>query len=146
MRQRANISETFAPKLKAAETKLRHFVEKNERPPEVREQRIDVQFRGARTGKRAVICEQLEIDGLTDPFDLELWYGERVAVLGGNGVGKSHFLRLLGRRRRPSPTTAVSARRRRRARAVPPDPRASGVDRAPLLDILYDLDVVRGRR
>ena len=95
MRQRASISEAFAPKLKAAETKLRHFVEKNERPPEVAAQKIDVQLRGARTGKRAVICEGLEIAGLTDPFDLELWYGERVAVLGGNGVGKSHFLRLL---------------------------------------------------
>ena len=95
MRERAKISETFAPKLKAAETKLRHFVEKNDRPAEIRDQRIDVRLRGARTGKRAVICEQLEIAGLTDPFDLELWYGERVAVLGGNGVGKSHFLRLL---------------------------------------------------
>ena len=96
MRQRASISETFAPKLKAAETKLRHFVEKNERPVEVAAQVIDVQLRGARTGKRSVICERLEIEGLTDPFDLELWYGERVAVLGGNGVGKSHFLRLVG--------------------------------------------------
>ena len=95
MRERAKISEAFAPKLKAAESKLRHFVERNDRPPEVRDQRIDVRLRGARTGKRAVICESLEIAGLTDPFDLELWYGERVAVLGGNGVGKSHFLRLL---------------------------------------------------
>lgn len=95
MRQRAKISETFAPKLKAAESKLRQFLEKNERPPELREQKIDVRLRGARTGKRAVIAEQLEVAGLTEPFDLELWYGERIAVLGGNGVGKSHFLRLL---------------------------------------------------
>ncbi len=95
MRERAKISEAFAPKLKAAETKLRHFVERNDRPPEMRDQQIDVRLRGARTGKRAVICESLEIAGLTDPFDLELWYGERVAVLGGNGVGKSHFLRML---------------------------------------------------
>ncbi len=95
MRERAKISEAFAPKLKAAETKLRHFVEKHDRPPEVRDQQIDVRLRGARTGKRAVICESLEIAGLTDPFDLELWYGERVAVLGANGVGKSHFLRLI---------------------------------------------------
>jgi ATPase subunit of ABC transporter with duplicated ATPase domains len=28
-------------------------------------------------------------------FDLEVFYGERVAVLGSNGSGKSHFLRLL---------------------------------------------------
>ena len=53
------------------------------------------------------------------PFDLEVWYGERVAVLGSNGSGKSHFLRLLaaggsdpdkehqpvGRRRRSSRST-----------------------------------------
>jgi ATPase subunit of ABC transporter with duplicated ATPase domains len=95
MRRRAKISEVFAPKLKAAESRLRHFHERNERPDEVREQRIDMRLGGARTGKRAVIIEQLELSGLTDPFDLELWFGERVAVLGGNGVGKSHFLRLL---------------------------------------------------
>ena len=95
MRQRASISEKFAPKLKAAETRLRHFVEKNERPEQVREQRIDVRLRGERSGKRVVIAEGLSVEGLTDPFDLEIWYGERVAVLGANGVGKSHFLRLL---------------------------------------------------
>ncbi len=95
MSRRANMSDVFAPKLKAAESKLRQFVERTERPEEVREQRIDVQLRGARTGKRAVVAESLELSGLTDPFDLELWYGERVAVLGGNGAGKSHLLRLL---------------------------------------------------
>jgi len=31
------------------------------------------------------------------PFDLEVWFGDRVAVLGSNGSGKSHFLRLLAR-------------------------------------------------
>jgi ATPase subunit of ABC transporter with duplicated ATPase domains len=95
MRQRAKISDTFAPKLKAAESKLRQFLDKNERPAELTDQKIDVRLRGARTGKRAVITEQLEVAGLTDPFDAELWYGERIAVLGGNGVGKSHFLRML---------------------------------------------------
>jgi ATPase subunit of ABC transporter with duplicated ATPase domains len=54
-----------------------------------------MRLRGGRTGKRAVICEQLELTGLMRPFDLEIWYGERVAVLGSNGSGKSHFLRLL---------------------------------------------------
>ena len=46
-------------------------------------------------GRRALVVEQLELSGLTDPFDLEVDFGERVAVLGPNGVGKSHFLRLL---------------------------------------------------
>ena len=31
------------------------------------------------------------------PFDAEIWFGDRVAVLGSNGSGKSHFLRLLAR-------------------------------------------------
>ena len=56
-----------------------------------------MRLRGARTGKRAVVCEGLELTGLMKPFDLEVWYGDRVAVLGSNGSGKSHFLRLLAR-------------------------------------------------
>jgi ATPase subunit of ABC transporter with duplicated ATPase domains len=95
MRRRAKISEVFAPRLKAAESRLRQFLDKNDRPQTVRDQKIDMRLGGSRTGKRALAVQQLELHGLTDPFDLELWYGERVAVLGGNGAGKSHFLRLL---------------------------------------------------
>jgi ATPase subunit of ABC transporter with duplicated ATPase domains len=95
MRRRARYSDTFAPKLKAAESRLRQFVERRERPADIREQRIAVRLGGARTGRRALVVEGLELDGLTDPFDLELDFGERVAVLGANGAGKSHFLRLL---------------------------------------------------
>jgi ATPase subunit of ABC transporter with duplicated ATPase domains len=54
-----------------------------------------MRLKGGRTGVRAVTCEGLELTGLMQPFDLEVFYGERVAVLGSNGSGKSHFLRLL---------------------------------------------------
>jgi ATPase subunit of ABC transporter with duplicated ATPase domains len=54
-----------------------------------------MRLRGGRTGVRAVTCENLELTGLMQPFSLEIFYGERVAVLGSNGSGKSHFLRLL---------------------------------------------------
>jgi ATPase subunit of ABC transporter with duplicated ATPase domains len=54
-----------------------------------------MQLRGSRTGKRAVVCANVALTGLMQPFDLEVWYGDRVAVLGSNGSGKSHFLRLL---------------------------------------------------
>jgi ATPase subunit of ABC transporter with duplicated ATPase domains len=50
---------------------------------------------GGRTAKRAVVCSDLELTGLMNSFDLEVWFGERIAVLGSNGSGKSHFLRLL---------------------------------------------------
>jgi ATPase subunit of ABC transporter with duplicated ATPase domains len=144
MRRRAKISDTFAPKLKAAESKLRQFVERTEQPVKVRERRVDVRLGGARTGKRAVIIEQLELDGLTDPFDLEVWFGERVAVLGPNGVGKSHFLRLLA----GDGSVGHSGVARLGAGVVPglfhqthDHPEWTG---RTLLEILHDHDVVRG--
>jgi ATPase subunit of ABC transporter with duplicated ATPase domains len=94
-RQKASYNSDMASRLHAAETRLRKFEEAG--PPELapREQNVRMRLRGGRTGKRAVICENLELTGLMHPFDLEVWYGERVAVLGSNGSGKSHFLRLL---------------------------------------------------
>jgi ATPase subunit of ABC transporter with duplicated ATPase domains len=85
----------MASRYQAALTRLRMFEEAG--PPEAipREQDVTMRLRGARTGKRAVVCENLELTGLMSPFDLEVWYGDRVAVLGSNGSGKSHFLRLL---------------------------------------------------
>ncbi|MCW6004506.1 ATP-binding cassette domain-containing protein [Micromonospora sp. CPCC 205371] len=95
-KQKAAYNDGMASRYQAAQTRLRKFEEAGPPPLPPREQDIRMKLRGGRTGKRAVMCEQLEIDGLTYPFDLEIWYGDRVAVLGANGTGKSHFLRLLG--------------------------------------------------
>jgi len=95
-RQKASYNDAMASRLQAAETRLRKFEEAG--PPELppRDQNVRMRLRGGRTGKRAVICENLELTGLMRPFSVEVWYGERVAVLGSNGSGKSFFLRLLG--------------------------------------------------
>jgi ATPase subunit of ABC transporter with duplicated ATPase domains len=95
-RQKASYNDAMASRLQAAETRLRRFEEAG--PPELapREQNVRMRLRGGRTGKRAIMCENLELTGLTRPFSTEIWYGERVAVLGANGSGKSSFLRLLG--------------------------------------------------
>jgi ATPase subunit of ABC transporter with duplicated ATPase domains len=94
-RQRAATSDKFASRLRAAETRLEKFVEAG--PPEEvpRPQRITMRLKGGRTGKRALACKLLGLDGLLEPFDLEVFFGERLALLGANGTGKSHFLRLL---------------------------------------------------
>ncbi len=94
-RQKAAYNADMAPRLQAAETRLRRFVEAG--PPEAvpMPQNVRMRLQGGRTAKRAIICERLELTTLMKPFDLEVWYGERVAVLGSNGSGKSHFLRLL---------------------------------------------------
>jgi ATPase subunit of ABC transporter with duplicated ATPase domains len=85
----------MASRYQAAVTRLTKFEEAG--PPQAvpQEQDVKMRLRGGRTGKRAVVCTDLELTGLMQPFDLEVWYGERVAVLGANGSGKSHFLRLL---------------------------------------------------
>jgi ATPase subunit of ABC transporter with duplicated ATPase domains len=41
------------------------------------------------------MIDNLELTGLMKPFDAEIWFGDRVGVLGSNGSGKSQFLRLL---------------------------------------------------
>ncbi len=94
-KQKAAYNSDMAARYQAAQTRLRRFEDAG--PPETvpLEQHVSMRLRGGRTGKRAVICEQLELTGLMQPFDLEVWYAERVAVLGSNGSGKSHFLRLL---------------------------------------------------
>ncbi|WP_344616052.1 ABC-F family ATP-binding cassette domain-containing protein [Dactylosporangium salmoneum] len=96
-RTKAAYNDGLASRLQAAQTRLRKFEEAGPPPAPPKEQDIRMRLSGGRTAKRAIMCEQLELDGLTYPFDLEIWYGDRVAVLGGNGTGKSHFLRLLAR-------------------------------------------------
>ncbi|MGW1357604.1 ABC-F family ATP-binding cassette domain-containing protein [Streptomyces chartreusis] len=95
MQQYASRSDDMASRYQAARTRLRKFEEIGPPPEPPRKQEIRMHLRGGRTGVRAVTCEHLELTGLMKPFSLEVFYGERVAVLGSNGSGKSHFLRLL---------------------------------------------------
>jgi len=94
-KRRAAMSDANASRARAAETRLRHFDDDGPPPEAAREQKISMRLEGGRTGKRVVIIEDLELTDLAYPFDLEIWFGERVAVVGRNGTGKSHFLRLL---------------------------------------------------
>ena len=94
-KQKAAYNSDMASRYQSAQTRLRKFEEAGPPPLPPKEQSLRMNLRGGRTAKRAVICEQLEMEDLTFPFDLEIWYGDRVAVLGANGTGKSHFLRLL---------------------------------------------------
>ncbi|WP_193105025.1 ABC-F family ATP-binding cassette domain-containing protein [Brachybacterium sp. FME24] len=94
-KQKAAYNSDMAARYRAAQTRLARFEDAG--PPELqpREQKLAMRLRGGRTGKRAIICEGLELTDLMLPFDLEARFGDRIAVLGSNGSGKSHFLRLL---------------------------------------------------
>ena len=94
---KAASNSKMAGRYQAATTRLAKFVEAG--PPEAipLEQKVSMRLRGGRTGKRAVVATDLELTGLMRAFETEIWFGDRLAVLGSNGSGKSHFLRLLAR-------------------------------------------------
>ncbi|MFF0472245.1 ABC-F family ATP-binding cassette domain-containing protein [Streptomyces sp. NPDC004284] len=137
LRQAAAVSHEMASRYAAAQTRLKKFEEAGPPPEPPREQDIRMRLRGGRTGVRAVTCENLELTGLMKPFSLEIFYGERVAVLGSNGSGKSHFLRLLA----GDPSVAHTGTWKLGARVVPghfaqthAHPELAG---RPLVDILW---------
>jgi ATPase subunit of ABC transporter with duplicated ATPase domains len=95
LRIKATYNDGMASRYHAAVTRLRRF--EDEGPPQEvpRDQNVRMRLRGGRTGKRAVICENLVLTGNTQSFGTEIWFDDRIAVLGANGSGKSTFLRLL---------------------------------------------------
>ena len=96
-KQKAAYNDGMASRYQAAQTRLAKFEEAG--PPQATplQQNVSMRLTGGRTGKRAVIISDLGLTGLMRPFDAEIWFGDRVAVLGSNGSGKSNFLRLLAR-------------------------------------------------
>ena len=93
-------SPDMANKYHAMQTRLRKFEEAGapEAPP--LEQDVKVGLRGGRTGLRALTFEQVAIKNgsgefLTQPFNFEVFFGDRIAILGKNGTGKSHFFRMI---------------------------------------------------
>ncbi|GAA1588575.1 ABC-F family ATP-binding cassette domain-containing protein [Leucobacter aridicollis] len=94
-KQKAAYNSDMASRYRAAQTRLARFEEAGPPEEQPHDQHLEMRLGGGRTGKRVISCEQLELTGLMLPFDFEAWYGDRIAVLGSNGSGKSHFLRLL---------------------------------------------------
>jgi ATPase subunit of ABC transporter with duplicated ATPase domains len=95
LKVKAATNDGMASRYQAAQTRLRKFEEAGPPIAVPRQQRVTMRLGGGRTAKRAVVLQGLGLTGLTSPFDQEVWFGERVAVLGANGSGKSHLLRLL---------------------------------------------------
>ncbi|TWP48156.1 ABC-F family ATP-binding cassette domain-containing protein [Lentzea tibetensis] len=96
LQQQAKVSEVMAAKYRVMCGRLERYEEAGPPPELPSDEKVTPRLRGGRTGVRAITCEHLELTGLMKPFDTEIFFGDRVAVLGSNGSGKSHFLRLLG--------------------------------------------------
>jgi ATPase subunit of ABC transporter with duplicated ATPase domains len=95
LRVQAKISPDMASRYRAMAHRLEKFEAEGPPPDKPEEQKLTMRLRGGRTGVRAITANNLELSGLMKPFAAEIFYGERVGILGANGAGKSHFLRLL---------------------------------------------------
>jgi len=95
MRRKSAYNDNWASKARSAQHRLDRF-EEREKPPEKADvQSVRMRIEGGRTGKVALRVTGLSIAEIVGPFDAEVWFGERIGVIGPNGTGKTHFMRLL---------------------------------------------------
>ena len=94
LRRQLTMTDAAASRLRATQSKIKRH-EAAAPPERPKDQSVVMRLGGDRTGKRAVVIDGLSFPGLVSPFSTEVLFGERIGVLGLNGTGKTHFLRLL---------------------------------------------------
>jgi ATPase subunit of ABC transporter with duplicated ATPase domains len=95
MKQRAQISDVLAKRADAAESRWQRFVDAGPPPAPVRDEQIVVRIRGGDSARIVVALRNVGIGELVRPFEDEIHFGERVGLIGPNGSGKTHLIRLL---------------------------------------------------
>ena len=94
-KQRARYSDVWAKKADAAETRWKRFADSGPPPAPITDQHIRVRMKGADSARKVLTLHDVGLDGLLWPFSDEIRFGERVGIVGPNGGGKTHVMRLL---------------------------------------------------
>jgi ATPase subunit of ABC transporter with duplicated ATPase domains len=102
MKQRASLNDGNAKAANAAETRWEKFRDAGPPPPPATTRPMRARLRGGDSARRAVTVKDAAYDGLFLPFADEVHHGERLALIGPNGTGKTHLLRVLAGMLEPS--------------------------------------------
>jgi ATPase subunit of ABC transporter with duplicated ATPase domains len=94
-KERAKYAPVWAKKADAMETRWKRWVDEGPPPAPVVDHTIKVRLRGGDSARRVVALKAVAIDGLVRPFTEEVHFGERIGLVGPNGSGKTHLIRLL---------------------------------------------------
>jgi ATPase subunit of ABC transporter with duplicated ATPase domains len=100
-KERARYAPDWAKKADAAESRWRRWADAGPPPAPVVDQHIKVRMRGSDSARRVLALRGTGIDGLVEPFSDEIHFGERVGLIGPNGGGKTHLMRLLAGEEEP---------------------------------------------
>ncbi len=110
-KERARYSPDLAKRADAFETRWERFKATGPPPPPVTEQQIKVRLRGADSARRVLDLRALGVPGLVAPFTDEVHFGERIGIVGPNGGGKTHLMRLLSGDEQPGEGELVTGPR-----------------------------------
>lgn len=111
MKQRASLNDGNAKAANAAESRWERFRDAGPPPPPATTRPMRARLRGGDAARRAVTVKDAAYDGLFLPFADEVHHGERLALIGPNGTGKTHLLRVLAGLLEPSDGRVVIGNR-----------------------------------
>lgn len=111
MKERAALNPKNASKANAAESRWERFCQAGPPPPPVTTRPMRARLRGGDAARRAVTVKGASYDGLIRPFADEVHHGERLALIGPNGTGKTHLLRMLAGQLAPTSGQVVIGNR-----------------------------------
>ncbi|HKJ54930.1 MAG TPA: ATP-binding cassette domain-containing protein [Nitriliruptoraceae bacterium] len=95
LKERARYYDNFAPKADAAESRWKQWVAAGPPPAPVTDQHVKVRIRGGGAGRRMLKLADISIDDLVEEFSADVRVGDRIGLIGPNGTGKTHLVKVV---------------------------------------------------